>query len=413
MRTYFSADFFRNNRQKLRTLYLEDTPMLFTASNLLQRNGDTTYPFRQDSSFWYLTGIDEPDILLFLDGKSEYLIVPARDKSRINFDGDYDTKSLKSISGIDQILDEKAGWKLIKDLAKKKKTIATLGPISTDAYYARYGAFANPARAFLLERLIKECGRGKVNTSDLSAQLITMRSFKQPPELKAIQSAIDLTEKAILSVFEECQNFGYEYEVEAALTAYFRRADAGHAYSPIVAGGKNACTLHYIANNSALSKKQLLLIDAGAEVNNYAADITRTFALGKATSRQKQVLDAVLEVQKFAASIIKPGVLLKDYEQKVETFMGGKLKELGLIKQASKKAVRKYYPHSTSHFLGLDVHDVGGYHQPLDAGMVLTIEPGIYIPEENIGVRIEDDVLITEKGVTVLSKKLPSLLLNS
>jgi Xaa-Pro aminopeptidase len=146
-------------------------------------------------------------------------------------------------------------------------------------------------------------------------------------------------------------------------------------------------------------------------VENYAADITRTYALGVPSKRQQQVSEAVQDVQKFALKLLKPGTSLRDYEQKVEELMGEKLLELGLIKTAEQRNIRRYYPHSTSHFLGLDVHDVGNYEQPLAAGMVLTVEPGIYIPEEKIGVRIEDDVLITKNGVEVLSKKLPPTLL--
>src|SRR5690606_4788889 len=157
-----------------------------------------------------------------------------------------------------------------------------------------------------------------------------------------------------------------------------------------------ACVIHNMDNNDPIKTGDLLVLDVGAEVENYSADITRTLAPGgKASKRQKAVYAAVLAVQDYAFSLVKPGALLKDNEQKVEQFMGEKLRELGLIKSIDRDSVRQYFPHATSHFLGLDVHDVGDYSQPLAPGMVLTVEPGIYISDEAIGVRIEDDLLVT------------------
>jgi Xaa-Pro aminopeptidase len=202
--------------------------------------------------------------------------------------------------------------------------------------------------------------------------------------------------------------YAQEYEIEADLTRGFRRRGAmGHAFEPIVAGGERACTLHNVANNGQLSSDELLLLDVGAEVRHYAADITRTYSIGTPSRRQQAVFDAVLEVQQFAFSLLKPGALLKENEQQIEQFMGEKLRELGLIKNIEHDEVRKFYPHSTSHFLGLNVHDIGDYSRPLEPGMVLTVEPGMYIPDEKIGVRIEDDVLITDDGYEILTDRLP------
>jgi Xaa-Pro aminopeptidase len=151
---------------------------------------------------------------------------------------------------------------------------------------------------------------------------------------------------------------------------------------------------------------ELIVIDIGAEVEHYAADITRTISLKTVSRRQRSVHEAVQEIQRQAIELLKPGVLMKDYEQNIEQLMGEKLRELGLIKSITHEAVRHYYPHATSHFLGLNVHDAGDYNRPLEPGVVLTVEPGIYIPEEGIGVRIEDDLLITPKGNKILSNKL-------
>ncbi len=177
-----------------------------------------------------------------------------------------------------------------------------------------------------------------------------------------------------------------------------------------MANGQRAVTLHNVENNGSLDGAETTVLDVGAEVCHYAADITRTVMAKKPSQRQQAVYDAVLDVQEFALGMLKPGTVLKEYEQKVEHYMGEKLTALGLIDDTSHEAVRKYYPHATSHFLGLDVHDVGDYTLPLEPGMVLTCEPGIYIPEEGIGVRIEDDILITENGHKVLSAGLPSRL---
>jgi Xaa-Pro aminopeptidase len=187
----------------------------------------------------------------------------------------------------------------------------------------------------------------------------------------------------------------------------FRRANAGHAFDPIIAAGARACVLHLDNLAGRLQSGELLQFDIGAEVAGYAADISRSYVIGGAASpRQQAIHAAVVEVQAYALSLLKPGVLLRAYEQEVTAFMGEKLRELSLIKTISPDEVRRFFPHATSHFLGLDVHDVGPYDRPLEPGMVLTCEPGIYIHSEGLGVRIEDDVLITETGNTVLSSGL-------
>jgi len=230
---------------------------------------------------------------------------------------------------------------------------------------------------------------------------------KQPQELDVMQSAINLTIEAMKKVQRSRERYKHEYEIEADITSLFKRKGSDHAFSPIVASGASACTIHHVANSNVVDPNGLLVLDIGAEVSNYAADITRTYAIGEPTKRQRMIFDAVHEVQKFALSELRAGVLIKEYEKKVEQFMGEKLRELGLIKLIEKTQVRKYYPHATSHFLGLDTHDVGEYDRPLAPGMVVTCEPGIYIPEEGIGVRIEDDILITSDGIRNLSEKLP------
>lgn len=400
------SEFFAGNRERLRQLFTGKAPIVLTANGLLQRGGDSVYPFKQDANFWYLTGIDDPDVVLVLDKDKEYLIVPSRSDSRQAFDGSLDPVALSRISGITTVHDEKEGWRQLGNRLKRAKHVATLA--APTPYIESHGFYTNPARAHLIQKIkgIKD----NLELLDLSQHLGRLRSVKQSAELVAIEAAIATTIQTIKQVTKPARlsKYAYEYELEAAITQGFRSQGAsGHAFEPIVASGERACVLHNMANNGPLAADELVVIDIGAEVDHYAADITRTFALGSPTRRQQTVYDAVLEVQEYAKSLLRPGVLIKEYEEQVELYMGEKLRELGLIKSIEHDEVRHFYPHATSHFMGLNVHDAGDYSQPLLPGMVLTVEPGIYIAYEALGIRIEDDVLITEDGVKVLSDALP------
>jgi Xaa-Pro aminopeptidase len=404
----FSSAFFAGNRARLRQLFTGKAPIVITAQGLLQRNSDNVFAFRQDSSFWYLTGIDEPDVVLVLDKEKEYLIVRDRDEIREFFDGKVLGDVLSRRSGIATVYDEKTGWKQLGGRLKRSKHVATLAPSA--AYAEWHGLFTNPARAELV-RTIKTYNEA-IEVLDLREHLAKMRVVKQPQEIAAIQLAVDTTIDGLTYVTNRrrLKQYAYEYEVEADLLHQFRRTGHGvQAFDPIVASGARACQLHYMDNNGPLAADELLVFDVGVEVSNYAADIARTVPLGDngPSRRQQAVFDAVCEVQDYALSLIKPGVVNIDYEKLVETFMGEKLRELGLIKTIDKANVRRFFPHLTSHFLGLDAHDVGDYKQPLVPGVVMVCEPGIYIPEEGIGVRIEDDLVITDDGYRLLSSRLP------
>ena len=405
MNLHFNSDFFAGNRQRLRELFTGTAPIVVTANGLLQRGGDSSFPFAQDANFWYLTGIDEPDLILVMDRDKEYLIVPTRSQSRQAFDGVLDEKTLTKVSGIKLVYDESAGWEQLRNRLKKVKHVATIA--APAPYIDAYGLYTNPSRSSLVHRLKAE--KNELELLDLGPHISRLRMIKQEPEIGAIQQAIDITVSSLKASFSKAKlsRYAHEYEIEAEVAKGFRsRGAEGHAFAPIVASGQRACTLHYVENSGKLSADELLVADVGAEVDHYAADITRTIALGKPSARQLAVHSAVLEVQEYAFGQLKPGVLLRDYEQKIEHFMGEKLRELNLIKTIEHDAIRKYYPHATSHFLGLNVHDVGDYDRPLEPGVVLTVEPGIYIAEESIGIRIEDDVLVTEKGIEILSRKL-------
>ena len=407
METYFGPEFFKRNREKLRTLFAGTAPIVLTANGLLQRSGDTTFPFRQDSNFWYLTGVDDPDVVLVMGKDKEYLILPMRGQVQEIFDGSIESKKISKISGIQTVLDHKTGWNLLTSKLGRVRHVATLA--AAPSYIEQSGMYTNPARRILISRLKKI--NPNIELLDLRTHLTHMRMIKQSEELTAIQSAVDISVKALMEVSKKLSKYTREYQIETNISNYFGRKGIRHAYQSIIASDEHACTLHYITNNDSLVGKSLVLIDAGAEIEYYAADITRTYAIKPPSKRAQAVYAAVIEVQEFAKSYLKPGVIAKDYEQQVEHFMGEKLRELGLIKSIDQKSVQRFYPHGTSHFLGLDVHDVGDYSRPLEPNMVLTVEPGIYIPKEGIGIRIEDDILITPTGNRVLSNKLPRTLL--
>lgn len=402
MQPKLTAQFFTKNRQALRAKLAGKLPVVIAGNGLVQRTGDGTLPFAQDSNFWYLTGLDAPDIILVISENEEFLIVPGRSAVREAFDGASDVASMAKRADIDTIVNETEGWRRIADLIAGSKRVSYLKPLSV--YETRHGFYANPARRRVADKLRRL--QTKLTFFDARTALVSLRCVKQPIEIALIEHAVTITKDTLAEVTAN-PNFTamrHEYELEAAITYGFRRRGAiGHAYTPIVASGVHATTLHYNENNGRIGQDDYIVVDVGAEVEHYAADITRTLVLGNPSARQRAVYGAVQSLQKQALAMLKPGVLMYDYEHHFEDLMATELRQLGLIGDAhDRKAIRRYYPHSTSHFLGLDVHDVGDYSQPLAVGMVLTCEPGIYIPEEGIGVRIEDDILITADGARVL-----------
>lgn len=405
MEQVFTSEFFVGNRERLRELFTGTAPIVLTANGLLQLGADVAYPFHQDASFWYFTGCDEPDVVLVMDKEKEYLIVPPRDNTRVVFEGAIDETLLKRISGVETIYDEQQGWRQLGSRLKKAKHVATLA--AAPAYIERLGIYSNPSRRRLLKQM-KAYNEG-IELLDIGQHVLRLRMTKQAPELVAMQRAIDITGKALKQVIRQARSgkYEYEYQVEADLArSFLMQGAAGHAFAPTIAGGARACTLHNGTSREALSADELLLCDVGAEFDHYAADITRTFSVKAPSRRQQAVYAAVLEVHAYAVSLLRPGVLLKEYESDVEHFMGEKLRELGLIKTIERETVRQFYPHATSHFLGLNAHDGGLYDRPLEPGVVVTVEPGIYIPAEGLGIRVEDDVLITADGSDVLSDRI-------
>ncbi len=395
-----NASFFELNRSRLRESLKHGSLIVITGYGEMQHRHDCVVPFAQEANFYYLTGITEPDWWWMQDGISgkEYLVRPDMSEQKQIFDGSLSNFDATRASGIKNIIGRDEAMRVMRTWAKTHSIVYTT---EQPRFLTEMNMQLNHAQSELHKVLERTFKTVQVCTREL-AQL---RAIKQPEEIVAIEKAITITIKAFEAAKIALKTAKYEYEIEAAMTHEIRRGGAsGHAYTPIVAAGGNACTLHYVQNNQSLRKKELLLIDVGACVDGYAADITRTYAIGTPSKRQKTVHAAVCEVQSRCINLLKPGLSFQEYEERVRTIMEGAIDKLGL----PVADYRKYFPHAIGHGLGLDVHDaLHAEKQPVfQPGMVVTVEPGIYIPGERIGVRIEDDVLITENGHKNLSAKL-------
>lgn len=388
------ATFFKDNRK---ILTKKGGLFVLGAYTKMQRTLDEAYKFEQEANFWYLTGIEAPDWRVIIDGRKTWLVMPEVDEAHEVFNGSLSAEKALEISGADDVLSRDDADKLLRDLARQHSLVYSLG----DDPYAKYYDFAiNPAPKELwrqLERIFNE-------VQDVRAELSRQRAIKKPEEISAIKRAIKLTNQTFANIKEHLNDFKHEYEIEAEFTQAFRMVGANHAYDPIVAAGVNAVTLHYGDNSTVVRKNDLVLLDIGAKVDGYPADITRTYATGEPSARKREVHAAVQAAQKEIIGLLRPGLSPQEYSETVDDIMKQKLIELGLLTDKSdNETYRYYFPHAISHGLGVDVHDSLGAPLELKAGMVLTVEPGIYIPKEGIGVRIEDDILITEAGHQNLS----------
>ena len=393
--------FFTNNRQALLTM--TGARLIVVAGNgLVQRSNDAAYRFEQDANFWYLTGIEAPNWRVIIQPDKTSLVVPDVDDIHQVFDGSLSPDDARAISGADDVISFQQGEALMLRLSKETDTLYT---IAGDPHKDHYDFSLNPAPVHHYDAMVALFK----SVIDCRKDLATLRAIKQPSEIAAIRSAIDLTIDAFNDVNQNFQKYRYEYEIEADFSHRFRYNGAtGHAYDPIVASGGQACTLHYTDNQLPLIQNELVLIDIGARLHGYAADITRTYACGVPTDRQIVVHQAVETAHHQIIALLGPGVNVADYMAQVDVIMKEALDSLGLLH--SPADYRRYFPHSVSHGLGIDVHDSLGGPATFQEGMVLTVEPGIYIPEESIGVRIEDDILITASGNENLSARLPTSL---
>ena len=399
-----SQAFFQNNRRALKEL-INNELIIMTAHGLVQRSADTTYPFRQDSNFFYLTGVSQPDVILVISDTDEFLVKPKQSESEIIFGGAINDAALRDQSGIQQILSYEVGVAKIKSLLSNGMRIHSVMPPPSKVKHAD-NFYTNPSRRQLLAQLRR--WQSGIDFIDLRIHMTKMRQTKQPEEISAIQQAIDSTAEGFIFAKLALKDGIKEYELQSIFDQQFRLRNMSHGYEPIVAGGENACTLHYIKNNSVLTKGQSVLIDAGAEYSCYSADVSRTYPIesGSISKRQEAVVAAVKMIQEQLIDYLKPGITWKQYDTLATELTNKELVKLGLIKNAADETGPSYFPHSVGHSLGLDVHDVCDYTS-LQENMVITCEPGIYIPEEGIGVRIEDDILITKDGAVNLSERIP------
>lgn len=370
--------------------------------------------FKQDKTFFYYTGVNEPGTALVIDlsGKStlyipncfekrtQWMILPEALVKR-------DAKALH-VDAIELLGDECVGYELhpyfsedeyAHMIALIKNVVANKGSLFTAAPNNSYAHISSRFILGHLQKFIPELHKSIVDVSELIA---AARRRKDVGEIEQVYRAIEITELAHESAIQMIKDGTLESEVQASLEYIMIASHARTAFPSIVASGKNGTVLHYHQNSGTLKNGDLLLVDIGAEFNNYCADLTRTYPIsGSFSKRQKELYEIVLATQTYVASLAKPGIWLKN-EDKVDQ----SLHHLA-VKFLAKHGYDKYFPHGIGHFLGLDVHDVGDYRIPLQEGDVITIEPGIYIPEEGIGIRIEDNYWITKDGAVCLSENLP------
>jgi len=391
--------FFKGNRNSLNDI-LDGGVVVLSAYGRQQRSNDSAYAFAQESNFWYLCGIEEPDWVLVMDGAQSHswLIMPDVDEVHRTFDGSLSPSDAKRISGVDQVVSADEGMTLLRTLAKRHGLVWTID----QPPHAEYFNFSlNPSimkHRQMLERTFQQ-------VQDCRKELAKLRAVKQPSEVKMIQKAVDVTINAFEEVHKNLPSYRNEFEIEATMGYTMRMKGAdGHAYDPIVAGGVNACTLHYGHNRSPVHTRELVLMDVGAQFGGYAADITRTYAKGSPTKRQSEIHKAVKTAHHRIIDLISPMKSVEEYQKDVDSIMSESLRSIGLTHDEA--GVRRYMPHAVSHGLGIDVHDSLGAPKHFIEGMVLTVEPGIYVPEEKIGVRIEDDILVTAAGRKNLSGRL-------
>ena len=409
---------FITNRQRLTQLLKPKSLVVLNANDIMPTNADGTMTFRQNNDLFYLSGVDQEETRLVLfpehpDPKFRELLFLRETSELIEiWEGHKLTKAeAEQVTGIPQ---KQIYWmnqfetifiQLVYEadfvyLNTNEHTRAGVAVQTQDARYV--DEFRQKYPLHQLERL-----------APLMHQL---RAIKQPQELPLIQTAIDTTETMFRRLLTFIKPGVWEYEIEAEMMHEFlRNRSRGAAYSPIIASGANACVLHYIDNSAQCQDGDVILLDIGAEYANYNADMTRSVPVnGRFSPRQRAVYDAVLRVMNEATQMLRPGNLWDEYHREVGRVMESELIGLGLLDKAEvarqdpdAPLYKKYFMHGTSHFLGLDVHDVGNKYRKMEPGMVFTVEPGIYIREEKLGIRLENNVLLTESGNIDLMATIP------
>jgi len=388
---------------------LENNSLLFLYSAERKwRNGDLHYPFRQDSNFFYLTGIEQFDsiFLLFKSEKGdiqEFLFLYQPLEKELVYDNrflSYD--EARTISGIETVAPIDHFERRWKDLMDKAPTVY-IAPLKTPY---KHHLFLNGTHRLLKKRY------PTTTLKDSIALIEKQRPVKHDGELAFIQKAVDITKDAFLAIASVIKDGVAERDIFARLLYHYQRhPHTSYSFDPIVATGSNACILHYSRQTGNLKNGDLVLIDTGAEYFNYAGDITRVFPVnGVFSETQKTLYNTVLAIQEKAIQLFVPGTTINAINKQVNQWTFQALIDLGFIEKNTSyddSLLKQYYPHGVTHFMGLDVHDVGQKDMPLEKGMVLTCEPGLYINALNTGIRIEDDILITDNTPIVLSADIP------
>ena len=410
------SNMFVENRKKVtKQLELKSIAIL-NSNDVLPSNADGTMPFIQNSDLFWLCGIDQEDTILVLCPNQinkqmrEILFIKKTNEHIAVWEGAKLTKKEASnISGVSSVF-----WTSeLEDILEKVLS-------SSDAIYLNRNIHSRATKVVQTRddrfktKITNKYPNKKIK--ELAPILHEMRVVKSQKEVELINKACKITEKGFRRILPIIKPGIMEFEIEAELIHEFIVSRSRRfAYQPIIASGKDSCVLHYTANNKACREGDLLLMDFGAEYANYASDMTRTVPVnGRYSLRQKNVYNSVLRVMKSAIKMLTVGTLLKEYNKQVGILMENELVKLGVLdnhdikKQDAKNPLyKKYFMHGTSHYLGLDVHDVGSLEWPIKAGMIFTCEPGIYLPNENIGVRLENDILITDDGQKDLMASIP------
>jgi Xaa-Pro aminopeptidase len=399
---------FIKNRAKFTAQMKPKSIAVFNSNDIFTTGADSTLPFEQHSDILYLCGADQEEsiLLLFPDAINKnhreiLFLTETNEHIAIWYGAKYSKEEATNVSGIQTIYWLSEFKKVFFDLMTEAETIY----FNTNEHYRQSAELESRE-----DRFIKKCKADfPAHKWEKSNQILQeIRGAKEPEEIEIIQTACDITEKGFRRILPFVKPGIMEYEIEAEfMHEFLRNRSRNFAYTPIIASGYSACVLHYIDNNKECKDGDMLLLDVGAEYANYSSDMTRTIPVnGRFTDRQKAVYSAVLRVKNEATKMLAPGVLWAQYQKEVGHIMTSELLGLGLIDKTDVKnenpdwpAYKKYFMHGTSHHMGLDTHDYGALKTPMKAGMVFTVEPGIYIPEEKMGIRIEDDVVINQSGV--------------
>ena len=411
-----NPEIFIQNRKRFSTRMEKNSIAIFNSNDEMPMNGDSTYKFKQNSDLFWLSGIEQEDtmVILFPDNTDpkfrEVLVLVRPNELKEKWDGRrWRAEEAKKVSGFTTVV-----WLDSLD-AMLQSWIHLSDSIYLNSNENDRKASLVPVRDYRYAETMKQ--RYPLHNYKRSARLMKeLRAIKSPQEVDVLQVAIDITHNAFERLLKFIKPGVMEYEIEAEIWhSFLSQRATGPAYGSIIASGDRARTLHYVSNDQECKDGELILMDFGAEYGNYCADLTRTVPVnGKFSRRQKRVYDACLLIHNYAKSILKPGISIVDYTDKVGEEATQQFLKLGLLRKSDIKnedkenrAYRKYLYHGISHHLGIDVHDLGTRTEPLRAGMVFTVEPGIYIEEEQMGIRIENNVWITRNGNKDLFNKIP------